>query len=926
MAHLAERGEELAVAESLLERACAGDGALLLIEGPPGIGKSSILDALVPGPGVRALRSRASELERVSGFGVVRQLFERPLARDEALCRTALAGAAAIAASVVLPPGEVAITADAALHGLTWLASNLADERPLLLVVDDLQWADPGSLAWIEHLARRVADLPLLVACGWRTGEPDTDEDALDRLRDEPGTRVIRPAPLSDAAVTAVVRDKLPDAAEALCQACARSSGGNPFLLVELVRSLAVAGGQGPLEVAAVRPESVGRSVGRRLGRLDEHARQAIHAAAVLGDGAELRHVAALAGLTTGEAAAACDALSAAQILAPGRPLRFVHPLVRSALYDRLPGHGRGEAHVRAARILHAEGAEAGRVSAHLLAAPPRADPWAARQLHTAGRELAARGAPAEAMTVLRRALAEPVAPGRERLELLLALAEVETQRLEPIAVERLVEVASQTEEPVLAARGAVALVVAGLLRGGEELFGVVERARAGVQALDRDLWLELTAGMFGLRFMLDPAAEATLGARQALPAPETLPGRTRGEKLLLAAMAYQAATWGGGTAAEAAALARRALGEWSPADGIAPPVVQAMFVLLVTDEIALATRLIRDGLRAAERSGAEVAHAIWLVLRCYQRQLAGDLAGAEADGSGLVERLPMFGQMRATASAYLGRTLIDRGALDEADRILQPFTSPALEAAIMAQTVGRVSLVQLRIAQGRFAEAVAVGDAIARRQAAAGAENAAIPWRIDVAHALAAVGDRARARRLIAEQQPLTRHWDHPRQAVQLLRVQGLVEGGAEGIDLLRASAELAATTPARLEQARSLLALGAALRRANQRVEAREQLRAALDLADRCAARRLVDEARGELAASGAQLRRVRTSGVDALTPSELRVARLAAEGLNNPEIAQRLFVTRKTVETHLGATYRKLDISSRDELADLVGIQAA
>jgi DNA-binding NarL/FixJ family response regulator len=150
-------------------------------------------------------------------------------------------------------------------------------------------------------------------------------------------------------------------------------------------------------------------------------------------------------------------------------------------------------------------------------------------------------------------------------------------------------------------------------------------------------------------------------------------------------------------------------------------------------------------------------------------------------------------------------------------------------------------------------------------------------------------------------------------------LRMLGLVEGGEAGIGLLQEAIEVLASSEARLEHVRSLVDLGAALRRANQRTEARERLREGVDLALAIGALGLARRANDEIAASGARPRRVLQRGLDALTASERRVAQLAADGMSNKEIAQTLFVTIKTVEVHLSHAYRKLEISSRAQLAE-------
>jgi DNA-binding NarL/FixJ family response regulator len=149
-------------------------------------------------------------------------------------------------------------------------------------------------------------------------------------------------------------------------------------------------------------------------------------------------------------------------------------------------------------------------------------------------------------------------------------------------------------------------------------------------------------------------------------------------------------------------------------------------------------------------------------------------------------------------------------------------------------------------------------------------------------------------------------------------VRASGLVQGGTRGLDLLADAVTVLEPSPARLEYARALTDLGAALRRANRRAAARDPLRQALDVADACGASPLAERARQELRAAGGRPRRPRISGVEALTASERRIAAMAADGPSNPEIAQALFITKKTVEAHLGSAYRKLDIHSRNRLA--------
>jgi DNA-binding CsgD family transcriptional regulator len=192
-------------------------------------------------------------------------------------------------------------------------------------------------------------------------------------------------------------------------------------------------------------------------------------------------------------------------------------------------------------------------------------------------------------------------------------------------------------------------------------------------------------------------------------------------------------------------------------------------------------------------------------------------------------------------------------------------------------------------------------------------------PWRMVVAPALAATGRVAEARDLVSEAIARARASGAVWALGYALRTMGELERGEAALALLAESVAVLDGSAARLELARSLVSHGAALRRAGRRADARDPLRRGLDLAARCGATGLERAAHEELLAAGARPRRQAVTGVQSLTPSELRVCRLAAEGRSNPEIAQALFVTRRTVESHLARAYRKLAIASRDGLPE-------
>lgn len=262
---------------------------------------------------------------------------------------------------------------------------------------------------------------------------------------------------------------------------------------------------------------------------------------------------------------------------------------------------------------------------------------------------------------------------------------------------------------------------------------------------------------------------------------------------------------------------------------------------------------------------------------------------------------------------------LVDRGLVAEAQHVLaenglegeQSFGILIAHFILMAR--GR-----LRLHQNRAREALIDLRRCGATLVTAGCTNPGFAhWRAEAALAHLALAETAIATELAAENLELARRFQAPHAIGMALRVAGLIEGGRQGLALLEESVATLATSSAELERARALVDYGAALRRAGQRKQAQEPLRHGLDLATRCGATNLADQARAELLAAGARPRRAILSGHETLTASELRIAHLAADDATNREIAQTLFLSRRTIEVHLTNTYRKLNIASRREL---------
>jgi DNA-binding CsgD family transcriptional regulator len=331
------------------------------------------------------------------------------------------------------------------------------------------------------------------------------------------------------------------------------------------------------------------------------------------------------------------------------------------------------------------------------------------------------------------------------------------------------------------------------------------------------------------------------------------------------------------------------------------------------------ALRLLDRAIETTQRMGDVVQYGFVSLTRGWMAYRAGRIRELEADArAGLPVALDGFLD-RAWAVAAVAAALIERGSPDEA---LATLAEHGFDTTTDLNTAAAASLLcvrgRLRHTLGHSHEAIP--DLEQCRDVVTSAGVAApvfVEWRTDLALAHLAVGDAESARDVVAEDLSLSRSFGAPREIGMALRTSGLVEGGDRGLALLHDSVDVLAPSEAELEHAKSLVELGAALRRSGRRADAQEQLRLGLDLASQCGSLATVARARDELIAAGGRPRRERLSGPDSLTASELRVARMAAEGRSNPEIAQALFVTRRTVEVHLTHVYRKLGIASREEL---------
>lgn len=943
---LVEREQELAALTALILSALEGAGQLAVVQGPAGIGKTRLLAvarAEAERAGMRVLTARGSELEREFTYGLVRQLFEPVLASvGEAERAELLDGAAQQAAPLfsghTAPPPTGGDAGFARLHGLYWLTANLCTQGPLLVIIDDLHWGDAPSLRFLAHLIPRLDGLPLLAKVALRPAEPAAEKDLLAQITTDPLATLLRPAPLSEAGSARLVRallanrDQAAKADEAFCAACHAATGGNPLLLRELA-SVAVVEGVAPSAAGVARLTSlafraVGQRVALRLARLGARAKALCGAVAILGEDAEPALAGAIAGLEPAQTLETAQELAAVEILRPHGPLGFVHPLVRDAVYAGLSATERINAHVQAARLLVEAGVASEHVAAHLLLIPPAGDEWVVAVLRRAAEEAFRGGSPEAAVTYLERCLQEPPAP-EQRAEILVQVGTIAQLVDVAKAAKHLRAALTPVQEPeqraLIAEMLGHALNFAGCHNEAVEVYSQAIDV-LGQEHGDRQARLE--AGI--LTVAVSAPALRGLAIERLRDRSDGHSDEGLGSRMLDCLIAVHDA-FAGEPAQTAVARARRGLADGTllqQANG-STPFVGGCVVLMAAD-LDEVMPLLDAALADANLHGSVFAVGI---LKCYQ-SLAwlwrGHLAEAEADAREAVRAIvtARIAIVRPLAAAFLADALMEQGRLEEAAAALAGVDLPEPTPATGHWYRVLDSRARLLMLQGRTRESLDASLACGRCYSVHGRDNPAlVDWRSGAALALRALDRREEAQTLAAEELALARRWGAPRALGRALRVAGLTGltgltgGGEQGLGLLREAVAVLEPSPARLEYAKALVELGAALRRSGQRAASREHLRQGMELAEVSGATPLVHRARTELRATGARPPRRELSGAAALTPSEHRVVELAGAGHSNQDIAQALYITTKTVEAHLTRAYRKLGITGRAGLPNVL-----
>ncbi|MFJ6216026.1 ATP-binding protein [Streptomyces sp. NPDC092296] len=936
---LLEREREVAAAEQAVDDLCrrtaAGGGelgGLLLCSGSAGAGKTALLTQvrrIAAERGCSVLFARGSEQQRNVPFHVVRQLLQPALTvRGEAERRELFGGwydIAGPAAGLFAPAPGIRADPQGVRDGLDWVLTQLAQRHsPLVLVLDDLHWADLESVTWLASFEARVRELPVLVVLAYRPDDLPRDE-AFGYLAGERAGRSVVLRPLSPDAVAALVRASLgPDADDAFCREAWTVTGGNPYDVVELLAKVGQRG-VSPTADNADLLRDLGAAVRGTglISRLEKMGPATAHfawAAAVLGTEIPVQLVANVATLVPADAAQAADKLREARILTGGSTLEFVHPLIATAVYRAIPPATRTAMHGVAARAVLDAGLGAAEAARHLLEVHPEGDDELVLLLREAAKEHLAVGAPDAARRCLERALGEPPADSdRPAVQYELGCATLLTEP--SVTVNHLRSALAQPAlDDALRENATLRLAQAhGHLDQLDQAAMVLATEAARTPAGPGRTRLQ--AAHFLWTALRSDGPDLPARSRQLAELTEGLRDRDTGSRVLMVLRGWDLAMRGE-PAAEACALVEQALDggrlppelAWTNSNwGFEIPTIVGM-TFTCADRLDLAEELFSDAARAFEMagwSGSHLGFAYFLLglvrFRCGRLTEAEDFLRSSLR---LAERIGPGIPLQWDAVGVLIDTLLARGRIDDALDLAERYRfGPPYPVALLLPDVPTL-YGKLLLAQGRRAEAAVELAAAGARLEARGWQNTVwAPWRSLLALAVAE-DEPERARELAGEAVRYAEQYGTATAVGQALRwAAAVAEGPAQAEALLRRAVDRLGRSPSAYEYALALVDHGVALRRSGRAGEAADHLRQGLDVANECGAEALEARAKAELSAAGLRPRGLYVVGSEALTGRERRAAELFVQGLTAEWIAGELNTSTMGVNRLLAAVHRKL-----------------
>lgn len=917
-------------------------GRLLAFSGPAGLGKTALIAAArdrAADTGFTVLSGRGGENEQGSAFRVVRQLMQPPLATmDGAELRAFLGSWYEVMAAVLGLEARGAAPAPdptGVRDGLDWVMTRLAVKKaPVVLLLDDLHWADAESLSWLSSFASRIDDLPLLMVLAYRPDELPVEGGALRALLTHHGDRPHDLALLSADGVAQIVRNEVgAEAEDVFCKECWSVTGGSPFEVVELAIGLAerkISGAQHELPAMRELAAAIkGPGLIERLKRLDTATVRFADAAAVLGSPFSPQLAATIAVLGDDAAADATRQLRAARILAedhgPEGELEFVHPLIATTIYRSIRPGFRAGLHNAAAEALLTAGYGPTAAARHLLEVPCEGIPETVGCLREAAREYLRAGATEAARRLLTRALQEPPLP-EDRAAVLHELA-CATFLIEPTATVRYLREALTEPHVDPELRAAIVYRLTTALAHTDQMAEAVAVAAAEArQATHPRVKLRMQADHFVWSTMRADDPDSPARSRRLARLAEQLPGRSLEERYILGLRAWDAVLRGESRHTALAYAEKSLHGGMSWTDenrGFEVPLSVAL-VFMYADQPRRAEELFEQGIAECTAKGWHGSHlAFGQTIAGYVRYHRGCLAEAEnlvREGLRIADKVEGVVAAQWYGVSVLIQTLLARGRLAEARALADRhhFGETAPNAVIYPDP--RTVYAELLLAEGRHAEAArllaSVGDWLDGR----GWRNPAwCPWQLRLASALAPIApDEA----VVHAQDAVRRAREFGAASTigQALHILAEVTGGPTAAQVHAEAVHHLEQSPAACELARAQIGHGAALLRAGRLQEAADRLYQGLEGAVHCGAEVLAGRAREELSAAGMRPLPLRYVQAVTLSPQELRTAELTVQGQPVAAVAEELHLTQQGVRQTLSRIYRKVGTDSAG-LADFL-----
>lgn len=901
---LVERADALQLVQCAVDGPIRGRGSACSLTGGAGLGKTSLLDTAARSArdrGALVLRATASRLAADRPAALIRDLLDTTVSatsmaeRDRLFSGSALPLRALVdpdASPAGVEPGPSAIP-----YALFWFLARTAERRPFVMIVDDVHQADDLSLQALRYVVGRISELPGNLIWAERPPARLTVATGLAALG-----RTCNLAPLSTEAVTDLLAASGAQTA-ALATYISARTGGNPLLVSLYLRAERMRAASESPVIGSAADWAIAQT-----SAIDAEGPTVLRALAVL----ESASVADLVDITLLPEASIRRVLAGAVDagLVPGTErARLVHPLVNDAIYHEMSYGQRDELHWRAATRAARDRDRPEEAAAHLLRCEPRRSTTAAETLRAAAKRARRVGDHRLWVSYLRRAVDEGAAESLRGL-LLLELGRAELMTASPGAAEHLESAMTLLDPSEVEVRARAVLATADVLTGRSE------QARHSVLRLLEPQNIEAAIGSepelpwaAWMAFRFTPGAvESARLVQERLTAVDSPPVARRTGLGLVALDRYLSGRPRQEVQASLAAAA-------SIPEKIAQYVEQSVFTQIGIGDYDGASRALAESRVALGSRWSPIDRAriqsdvMWLDLR------RGRPRSAVATAAELLTLLPEeWAPQRALVQASLIEALCSIGDLATATaatstlRAVAPLTdTPATAWTHFALAIHAEATQSHRTA---LAESLRCRDVLESIDACG--VSFVEWWRVAVP-ACRVLGRHDLADEIDEHVVAAARSCGTPRTLAMALRVGAF---GESSLERLASAVEIIDATDNGLEEARTRLALGAELRRRHRIGPAREQLRAALDLGAQLGAHPVQALAHAELLASGASPRRPRTTGVEALTPRELQVLRAIGHGRSNAEIAESMFISRRTVEAHTSSILRKLSVSSRSE----------